>query len=234
MIYWDSSSFRDSSNNVWQLVGTVNSNWYADDGGRARPRCIRFYRASYKDRWRKELQIGGQTVKQRPLASEEVYAMHNIVLSGGQNFVALHGVPYSNSFAAVFGDTNTFPGGTSASPGSGATVVEFYSPGTNALTSEQYWLNTAGEWMRRAVRGDTYHLAGPQLLHAWILHPPAQSVAGGVCHHQCVDSRMYRDEAQQRIPVPAMIVAHSSGSDQQLQSDHLYRRDHRTRQDMCV
>jgi hypothetical protein len=207
MIYWDSTGFRDSSNNVWQLVGTVNSNWYADDGGQARARGdIRFYRASYKDRWRKELQVGGQTVKQRPLASEEVYAMHNIVLSGGQNFVALHGVPYSNSFAAVFGDTNTFPGGTSASPGSGATVVEFYSPGTNALTSEQYWLNTAGEWWRAGgievthtvltnrnffTRGFSIHLPNP-LPEAYVTT-------------NAFDSRMYRDEEQQRIPVPAMV-----------------------------
>ncbi|MGI6599354.1 MAG: choice-of-anchor D domain-containing protein [Kiritimatiellia bacterium] len=207
MIYWDSSSFRDSSNNVWQLVGTVNSNWYADDGGQARARGdIRFYRASYKDRWRKELQIGGQTVKQRPLASEEVYAMHNVILSGGQNFVALHGVPYSNSFAAVFGDTNTFPGGTSASPGSGATVVEFYSPGANALTSEQYWLNTAGEWWRAGgievthtvltnrnffTRGFSIHLPNP-LPEAYVTT-------------NAFDSRMYRDEEQQRIPVPAMV-----------------------------
>ncbi len=207
MIYWDSTGFRDSSNNVWQLVGTVNSNWYADDGGQARARGdIRFYRASYKDRWRKELQIGGQTVKQRPLASEEVYAMHNVILSGGQNFVALHGVPYSNSFAAVFGDTNTFPGGTSASPGSGATVVEFYSPGTNALTSEQYWLNTAGEWWRAGgievthtvltnrnffTRGFSIHLPNP-LPEAYVTT-------------NAFDSRMYRDEEQQRIPVPAMV-----------------------------
>ncbi|MGB4046693.1 MAG: hypothetical protein WBL24_00845, partial [Kiritimatiellia bacterium] len=207
MIYWDSTGFRDSSNNVWQLVGTVNSNWYADDGGQARARGnIRFYRASYKDRWRKELQVGGQTVKQRPLASEEVYAMHNVILSGGQNFVALHGVPYSNSFAAVFGDTNTFPGGTSASPGSGATVVEFYSPGTNALTSEQYWLNTAGEWWRAGgievthtvltnrnffTRGFSIHLPNP-LPEAYVTT-------------NAYDSRMYRNEAQQRIPVPAMV-----------------------------
>ena len=37
---------------------------------------------------------------QRPLASEEVYAMHNVVLSRGQNFVALHGGPYINTFRA--------------------------------------------------------------------------------------------------------------------------------------
>ncbi len=206
MIYWDSSSFRDSSNNVWQLVGTVNSNWYADDGGQERARGnIRFYRASYRDRWRKELQVGGQTVKQRPLASEEVYAMHNIVLSGGQNFVALHGVPYSNSFAAVFGDTNTFPGGTSASPGSGATVVEFYSPGTNALTSEQYWLNTAGEWWRAGGIEVTHTVLTNRnfFTRGFSIHLPSPLPEAYVTTN-AYDSRMYRDEAQQRIPVPAM------------------------------
>ena len=207
MIYWDSSSFRDSSNNVWQLVGTVNSNWYADDGGQERARGnIRFYRASYRDRWRKELQVGGQTVKQRPLASEEVYAMHNIVLSGGQNFVALHGVPYSNSFAAVFGDTNTFPGGTSASPGSGATVVEFYSPGTNALTSEQYWLNTAGEWWRAGGIEVTHTVLTNRnfFTRGFSIHLPSPLPEAYVTTN-AFDSRMYRDEEQQRIPVPAMV-----------------------------
>ena len=207
MIYWDSTGFRDSSNNVWQLVGTVNSNWYADDGGQARARGnIRFYRASYKDRWRKELQVGGQTVKQRPLASEEVYAMHNVILSGGQNFVALHGVPYSNSFAAVFGDTNTFPGGTSASPGSGATVVEFYSPGTNALTSEQYWLNTAGEWWRAGGIEVTHTVLTNRnfFTRGFSIHLPSPLPEAYVTTN-AFDSRMYRDEEQQRIPVPAMV-----------------------------
>ena len=39
---------------------------------------------------------------QRPLASEEVYALHNVVISEGRNHVGLHGEPYTNTFAGVY------------------------------------------------------------------------------------------------------------------------------------
>ena len=150
LIYWDSpSKFQENTNNQWRLVNNVKSNWFVDDGGLFRGRgSLRFYRASYQDRWRTSRTIGTNVVAQRPLASEEVYAVHNVVLSREQNYVALHGVPYTNTFQAVFGGTNVFPGGTSGFPGSGATLVEFYSPGTNSVTSSQYWLSTQGRWFQ--------------------------------------------------------------------------------------
>ncbi len=144
LITWDSAGFQESSNNQWQLVDTVRSNWFVDDGGQMKSRGhLRFYRASYKDRWRTTNALG-QT--QRRLASEEVYALHNVVLSGGQNYVALHGKPYANTMAGVFGGLETFPGGESSLPDSGATLVEFYSSSTNAATSDQYWLDSDGRW----------------------------------------------------------------------------------------
>ncbi|HRT06436.1 MAG TPA: hypothetical protein P5204_12125, partial [Kiritimatiellia bacterium] len=151
LIYWDSPTFQENINNDWQLLGTVRTNWFVDDGGFGKPRgTIRFYRASYKDRWRKtrEVLVSNElvVVPQRPLVSEEVYALHNIILSPGQNFVAFHGIPYTNTFYGVFGGTETFPGGTTENPASGATVVEFYSAGTNAVTVSQYWLSSNGVW----------------------------------------------------------------------------------------
>ena len=144
LISWDATRFQESSTNQWQLVDTVRSNWFVDDGGQMKTRGhLRFYRASYKDRWRATNALG-QT--QRRLASEEVYALHNVVLSAGQNFVALHGAPYANTMAGVFGGLEAFPGGDSALPDSGATLVEFYSPSTNAMTSEQFWLDSDGRW----------------------------------------------------------------------------------------
>jgi autotransporter-associated beta strand protein len=146
LIGWDANRFQEASNNAWQLLGTIRTNWFVDDGGHHHPRGqMRFYRASYKDRWKTTNALGRA---QRPMASEEVYAQHNVVLSGGPNFVALHGVPYVNTFRGVFGGTESFPGGASAMPASGATVVEFYSAGTNAPTSEQYFLNTSGHWIQ--------------------------------------------------------------------------------------
>ncbi|HOU22379.1 MAG TPA: hypothetical protein PKX16_09175, partial [Kiritimatiellia bacterium] len=146
LIYWDSSRFQETATAQWKLIGNIKSNWFVDDGNMFKDRgAIRFYRASYRDRWRTN--VNGNV--QRPLASEEVYAQHNVVLSRGNNYVALHGVPYTNTFEAVFGSTNVFPGGTSGSPGSGSTVVEFYTSDTNALSFEQYWLNSAdGHWWK--------------------------------------------------------------------------------------
>jgi hypothetical protein len=146
LIYWDSTRFQERTNNDWQLAGTVRTNWFVDDGGQFRGRGqIRFYRASYKDRWKRTNTLG-QT--QRPLASEEVYALHNVVLSGGENYVALHGVPYTNTFAGVFGGLETFPGGSSALTLGGATVVEFFQPGATSASAEQYYLNFSGRWSR--------------------------------------------------------------------------------------
>ena len=146
LIRWEASRFQESSNNTWQLIGTVRSNWFVDDGGQLNPRgYIRFYRASYKERWKRTNSLGQV---QRPVASEEVYAMHNVTLSAGQNFVGLHGVPYVNTFRGAFGDTATFPGGASALPDSGSTLIEFFTPGSNAPTSEQYYLTSAGRWMQ--------------------------------------------------------------------------------------
>ncbi len=150
LISWDSSRFQENSNNNWQLIDTVRTNWFVDDQGQMRARGqLHFYRASYKDRWRRTNTLGQV---QRQLASEEVYSMHNVVLSSGPNFVALHGVPYTNTFRAVFGGVETFPGGASALPDSGSTLVEFFSPGTNALSSEQYFLSSGNEWIQ--IGGD--------------------------------------------------------------------------------
>ena len=153
LIYWDAPSFRESSNNVWKRLGTVQSNWFVDDGGQGRKRGdIRFYRASYKDRWRSTRLDGTNVIAQRPIASEEVYAMHNVVLSPGQNFVALHGVPYTNTFEAVFGGTETFPGGDTAM--TTATTVEFFTPGISAISSSQYFLDASGHWIELTQTND--------------------------------------------------------------------------------
>lgn len=159
LISWDAIRFQESTNNRWQLVDTVRSNWFVDDGGLAKTRGqMRFYRASYKNRWRTTNEIG---LAQRPMASEEVYAVHNVVLSGGPNFVALHGVPYANTLEGVFGGLENFPGGESALPEAGSTRVEFYSAGTNALASDQYWLNTSGRWIQMGGEDVTTNVQSP-------------------------------------------------------------------------
>ena len=148
LIQWDSRTFSEHPTNTWQKVGSVQSNWFSDapgqdlglSGERGR---MRFYRASYKDRWRDTNVVSG--LPQRPLASEEVYALHNVILSEGFNYVGLHGVPYTNTFLGVFGaDTNVWPAG--ASPAAGATKVEFYVPSSNAVASATYYLATNGHW----------------------------------------------------------------------------------------
>ncbi len=151
LIHWDATRFEECTSNPWDRIETIESHWFVDDGAMMRTRGnMRFYRASYRDRWKRE--VGGRP--QRPMVSEEVYALHNVVLSPGHNYVALHGVPYTNTFAAVFGGTNVFPGGESAMPGSGATVVEFYNPGPNALLREAYYLTTDNRWRSEEGGGD--------------------------------------------------------------------------------
>jgi hypothetical protein len=159
LVYWDAGRFQESPANKWNLAGSVRTNWFVDDAGLFRPRGqIRFFRASYKDRWRTNRTeiIDGQTVvvPQRPLASEEVYAIHNVILSGGPNYVALHGEPYTNTFASIFGGVENFPGGGTLHPQSGSTVIEFFSPGTNALLSQAFFLNSSNRWMRMDGGGD--------------------------------------------------------------------------------
>ncbi len=146
LIFKDATSFQENSNWVWQKAGTVRTNWFVETNALAFSRGnVRFYRASYKDRWRRTNVVSG--LPQRPLASEEVYALHNVIISEGRNHVGLHGEPYTNTFAGVFGtDTNIWPAGVSAA--AGATKIEFYSPGTNAPVTDVYWFGTDANWYK--------------------------------------------------------------------------------------
>jgi autotransporter-associated beta strand protein len=148
LIRFDAGSFQESSNWTWNLSGSVRTNWFVETNAFNLPRgTVRFYRASYKDRWRRTNVVSG--LPQRPLASEEVYALHNIVISEGRNHVGLHGVPYTNTFAGAFGtDTNVWPAGPSAA--AGATKVEFYTPGTNAPVTDVYFFGTDANWYKES------------------------------------------------------------------------------------
>ena len=142
LIYYDTNKFDETSNSTWRKVGTIRTNWFTDAEGQDYGRgTLRFYRASYKDRWQRTNVVSG--LPQRPLASEDVYALHNVILSEGFNHVGLHGEPYVNSFLGVFGaDTNFWP---AASSPANATKIEFYSPGPSAPVSEVYYFGLDGE-----------------------------------------------------------------------------------------
>ena len=129
LIYRDAPSFTEDPGKPWFMAssgrgtnvnsGTSKTNWnyHADDFSGIGRGNLRFYRASYKGRWNPS----GDAL---PLASEEVYAMNRVPLVEGRNLVALHGVPYTNTFAGVFGtDASIFPGGSSLAD---ATRVEFF------------------------------------------------------------------------------------------------------------
>ena len=148
LIRYDAASFQEASNWTWNLSGSVRTNWFVETNAFSLPRgTVRFYRASYKDRWRRTNVVSG--LPQRPLASEEVYALHNVVISEGRNHVGLHGEPYTNTFAGTFGtDTNVWPAGLSAA--AGATRVEFYAPGTNAPVADVYFFGTDANWYKES------------------------------------------------------------------------------------
>ena len=143
LIYHDAASFNEDTNWTWNLVGTIQSNWFTDATAQDNAfGNLRFYRASYTDRWRRTNPSSG--LRQRPLASEEVYSMNNVILSEGFNYVALQGMPHTNTFASVFGtDTNIWPSSGSAGTG---TTIEFYSPGRSNLVSDLYFFGYDGNW----------------------------------------------------------------------------------------
>ena len=156
LLQWDARSFRESPDNDWKLLQTVKTNWFVDDGGPTNRGSIRFYRASYKDRWKRAVtNTSGQVTAQTPLVSEEVYAQTAVPLragSKGQNFTALHGVPYTNTLRGVFGGTNEFPGDNGESH---RTWITFYPPGETQIDRDSndavdvYWLNGEGVWRKK-------------------------------------------------------------------------------------
>jgi hypothetical protein len=163
LIYRDAASFDELGNEQWKMAstagnsGTSKTNWnYQADAGLETPNRLRFFRASYSGRWQDAVTniVDGRTVvtEQRPLASEEVYSMNNVVVSEGYNFVSLQGVPYTNTFEGVFGtDTNMWPGGKSASD-TNATQVAFFEPGTTQTTNQWFYFGTDGEWHDSTTR----------------------------------------------------------------------------------
>ena len=154
LIYRDGANFDENPELGWsRVLNSVQTNWFTDASGFGNPRGrMRFYRASYKDRWQQAVtNQQGLVRRQRPLVSEEVYSMDNVVLSEGINNVSLQGVPYTNTFAGVFGtDTAVWPvGGTSAQ----SVQVRFYSQaqgggnGAKVEMTEGYYLTPAGKWL---------------------------------------------------------------------------------------
>ena len=150
LIYRDDETFREGADVAWTKAGnSISNNYYAEPDGSAmkleRGR-MRYYRATYEGR---EPWVQGKI----PLASEEVYALHQVKLSEGRNLVTLHGLPYTNTFRGVFGtDTNYWPAGDSPAT---ATRVEFFTSAaehamyqTNfAAGSEVYYLSRDGKWL---------------------------------------------------------------------------------------
>jgi hypothetical protein len=158
LIYRDAPSFSENGREQWKMAstdgntGTSKTNWnYQADAGLSTPGRLRFFRASYSGRWQDAVTNAGKVTTQRPLASEEVYSMNNIVVSEGYNFVSLQGTPWTNTFEGVFGtDPDMWPGGESASD-TNATQVAFFEPGTTQTTNEWFYFGKDGEWHDSAM-----------------------------------------------------------------------------------
>lgn len=153
LISMDASRFDESRYNTWRLVGTVQSNWFTDARGLDNAMgTLRFYRAAYKDRWRRTVPgPGGTTKTQRPLMSEDVYAMSKVPLTEGANYISLHGYGADNTIGSIFGtDTNMWPTGSSMTE---CVHVDVYGKGSFVpLIGEQlpisatYYLGPNGIW----------------------------------------------------------------------------------------
>ena len=140
LIYRDAPSFSEDGTEQWTAEGTTKTNWnyQAGDFGVLGRGNLRFFRSSYKGRWNPS---GGG----RPLASEDVYSQGRVPLVEGRNLVALQGVPYTNTFAAVFGtDTSILPAGGRTT----ATKIEFQSlesGGSAIATGDSYFFSDNGD-----------------------------------------------------------------------------------------
>ena len=142
LLYWDADHFDERTSNPWTLSGSVKSNWFVDVAPALPRRTLRFYRASYKDRWKAAVTNDGVVTAQTPLVSEDVYSMATVTLTEGYNYVSLQGTPYTNTFAAVFGtDEAMWP--CAGSP-EASTQVQFYSPRAHNFT-EMYYLGKSDE-----------------------------------------------------------------------------------------
>ncbi len=168
LIYRDAPSFTENGREQWNKAstgennGTSKTNWNYQADGLVPTNTLRFFRASYKDRWQDTKQ-GGE--KQTPLASMEVYSMNNVVVTEGKNYVSLQGVPWQSTFRGVFGtDTEVWPAGTSYShPHS--TKIEFFKPEASEVAVESYYFTvddgaTEGRW-RNETRDVTDLRPGP-------------------------------------------------------------------------
>jgi hypothetical protein len=151
LIFRDAGSFRETGRETWNPAtsgensGTSKTNWnYQTDGleGISR-RKLRFYRASYHNRWQDAVTNAGTAKKQTPLASEDVYSMGRVGLLAGQNLVGLQGLPWTNTMAGAFG--TDWPASTRASE---STRVEFFGADGHSDTGELYWLCSDGKWMK--------------------------------------------------------------------------------------
>jgi hypothetical protein len=156
LIWRDARTFTEKGTEEWFMAssgegknsGTSKTNWnYQVDNGGANSLTnlsrnkLRFYRASYHNRWQDAVTNAGTARQQLPLASEEVYSMNRVPLLEGQNLVGLQGMPWTNTMAGVFG--TDWPTGTAASR---STRVEFFDQ--NGKSAEVYWLDNNHKWMK--------------------------------------------------------------------------------------
>ena len=130
-------TYRVTNESIFVDVGGE----YLDNDPRRHPYYVtndmRFYRAAVEESWLPERQIR--------YASEEVYAMRNIYLKPGQNWVALPGIPDIPKPGNVF--SHVLPAGSSPL---NATTVTWYDRSNNGSSLKEIFLMDHGvsnEWM---------------------------------------------------------------------------------------
>jgi len=119
--------------NFYASAYTLRANGWSNrltDVAPPSPSVMRFYRASGHDQWRND--------RATPVASEEVYVAKKIELYPGRNWLALPGVPDSNTMANVFG--KNLPAGSSPLD---STRVTWYNRSKTATSTGYVWLCAA-------------------------------------------------------------------------------------------
>ncbi len=151
LLYQDKMNFSDIITNDWMLLETITNSFTVDKGGtnilgtwRPHPtnlneRDLRFYRVAPQNRWK----VGNNP----RAASRQVYVAKKVSLKPGQNWVALPGVPDTNTIEFVVG-TNL----PASSMAHHATKISWYrrdayaTNATTTLATQEVWLADSGQW----------------------------------------------------------------------------------------
>jgi hypothetical protein len=143
LLYVDARGFSSALTSRWARMATVTNSFLIDNSVSGIPDGqMRFYRAAQHNRW--------QTNRRPRIASVEIYAVQNLTLYGGQNWMTLPVVPDTNRIDFILG--NDLPAGNNPADPS-ATRVSWYERTLSKTATNEVYLNIDGNWYYTGTGG---------------------------------------------------------------------------------